>query len=102
VAHGPLRLRVAAADLKPGAAVLVSIRPHEIHLAPGPPPAATAGNVFAGRVRRASYLGAAVEYQVEVAGGGLVLRVTAPESPRLAPGDAATLTIDPAACVALE
>jgi iron(III) transport system ATP-binding protein len=102
VAHGSLRLLVAAADLKPGAAVLVSIRPHEIHIAPGPPRAAGAGNVFAARVRRASYLGAAVDYQVEVAGSGLGLRVTAPVSPRLAPGDAVTLTIDPAACVALE
>jgi iron(III) transport system ATP-binding protein len=100
LARGALRLRVAAGDLKPGAAAVVSIRPHEIRIAPGPPPTGT--NTFAATIRRASYLGTAVDYQVEVPAGDLVLRVTAPVSPRLAPGDAVTLTIDPAACVALE
>jgi iron(III) transport system ATP-binding protein len=104
VSRGALRLRVAGASLKPGAAVLVSIRPHEIRLSPGaptssPPPGM---NLVSATIRRASYLGSTVDYQVEIAAGDLVVRVTAPVSPRLRPGDAVTLAIDPAACVALE
>src|SRR3972149_7011803 len=42
VARGRLRLRVASADLTPGAPVAVSIRPHQIELAPRGPPRAPA------------------------------------------------------------
>jgi ABC-type Fe3+/spermidine/putrescine transport system ATPase subunit len=91
---------VDARDLTAGAGVLVSIRPHEIGLsarAAGPP----GDNAFAATIRRASYVGTAVDYQVAVAGTDVLLRVMAPVSPRRAPGEAVTLTLDPASCVAL-
>ena len=94
VAKGPLSLQIAADGLAPGSPVLVSIRPHEIKFAP-----ASAANMLPATVRRASYLGTAVDYEVQVNASELVLRVTAPVSPRLKPGDTATLAIDPAACV---
>src|SRR5947209_2522073 len=76
VTRGALRLRVASADLTPGARVSVSIRPHEIAFA-----TSTEGhagdNVVSGRVRRVSYLGDAVDYQIELADSDVVLRVAA-------------------------
>ena len=100
VVRGPLRFRVAADDLAPGAHVLVSIRPHEIKLAPGTPIAASpAANMLRATIRRASYLGTAIDYEVRVDASDVVLRVTAPVSPRLQAGEAVTLAIDPAACV---
>jgi iron(III) transport system ATP-binding protein len=99
VAHGGLRLRVGAAALTPGARVALSIRPHDIVLtAPG---AAAGANALSGRVQRASFLGDGVDYQVEVAGSDVVLRVAAPASPRWRVGEAVGLSIDPAACIAL-
>src|SRR5882672_347236 len=82
VTRGALRLRVASADLTPGARVSVSIRPHEIAFA-----TSTEGhagdNVVSGRVRRVSYLGDAVDYQVELADSDVVLRVAAAPALRL-------------------
>jgi iron(III) transport system ATP-binding protein len=100
VSRGRWRLRVGDKDLTPGAAVLVSIRPHEIRISPRAS-GVTGDNAFAALVRRASYLGTAVDYQVAVDGDDVMLRVTAPVSPRFASGDAVTLTIEPASCVAL-
>jgi ABC-type Fe3+/spermidine/putrescine transport system ATPase subunit len=110
VADGPatvmrdaLRLRVAGA-LVPGARVAVSIRPHQIQIAPGTPvpdPTADGANVLAGSVERASFLGDTVDYQVRVAAGDLVLRVTGAPSSALRPGDSVTLRIDPAVCIPL-
>ena len=97
VTRGTWRLRVADKDLTPGRTVLVSVRPHEIRLATGAP----GENVFAATVARASYLGTAVDYQVAVEGSDVTLRVTAPVSPRFAPGDRVTLSVEPAACVPL-
>ena len=101
--RGGMRLRIADAALRQGQRVAVSIRPHLIALhAPAATPAgAGTGHRLAGVVRRAAFLGDAVEYEVEVADADLVLRVAAPVSPRLAPGEAVTLSIDPAACVPL-
>jgi ABC-type Fe3+/spermidine/putrescine transport system ATPase subunit len=100
VARGAFRLRVGARDLTPGRPVLVSIRPHEIRL--GTDGAAARGdNAFVAVVRRASYVGTTVDYQVTVDGTDVTLRVTAPVSPRLTTGDAVTLSVEPAACVAL-
>jgi iron(III) transport system ATP-binding protein len=98
VERGALRLRVAAARLAPGDRVTLSIRPHQIV-----PVAATetGPNVLAGTVRRASFLGDAMDYEVEIAGGDVVLRVTAPPTPRLRAGEAARLRIEPAACLPL-
>src|SRR5688572_21268461 len=100
VARGTWRLRVGDKDLTPGAAVLLSVRPHEIRMSGGS--AATRGdNAFAATVRRASYLGTAVDYQVAVDGADITLRVTAPVAPRFVVGDAVTLNVEPASCVAL-
>src|SRR5882724_1335759 len=78
VTRGALRLRVASADLTPGARVSVSIRPHEITFA-----TSTEGhagdNVVSGRV----------------------LRVAAAPALRLRAGEAVRLTIPPSACVPL-
>jgi iron(III) transport system ATP-binding protein len=100
VVRGALKLRVGAKDLTPGAAVLVSVRPHDIRLgaaASGP----RAENTFGAVVRRASYVGTAVDYQLAVEGSDVTLRVAAPVSPRLVAGDAVTLALDPSVCVAL-
>jgi iron(III) transport system ATP-binding protein len=97
VAKGAVSLRIAADGLAPGARVLVSIRPHEIKLGPGN--GAANANLLRATVRRASYLGTAIDYEMAVDASDVVLRVTAPVSSRFKSGDAATLAIDPAACV---
>jgi len=102
VTRGSLRLRVASADLKPGASVTVSIRPHQIALASGSPTiAAGEPNVFRGTIERASYLGDAVDYEVKVEGGDAVFRVSAPPTLRLQPGESVVLSVAAAACVPL-
>ena len=58
-------------------------------------------NVLPGTVQRTSYLGDAVDYQVQVSGTDVVLRVTAPPPVRASPGDAVTLAVAPEACVPL-
>jgi iron(III) transport system ATP-binding protein len=93
-----LRLRVAGSGLEPGARVAVSIRPHQIELGGTARPDA---NALRGTVRRASFLGDRVEYEVEIAQGELVLRVAASPAPRLAPGEVVDLAIPAAACVPL-
>jgi hypothetical protein len=52
-------------------------------------------------VKRVAFLGDGVDYEVEVAESDLILRVAAPVSPRLGPGEAVGLRIDPVACVRL-
>ena len=100
VAHGHVRLRVATADLEPGARVALSIRPHQLRL--GEPGAAAAGaNAFRGTVRRAAFLGDSVDYEIAVADSDLVLRAAAAPTPRFEVGAAVGLRIEPAACVPL-
>ena len=103
VARGGLRLRVASAGLEPGARVAVSIRPHQIELVvpPGQGSGASGTNALRGTVKRASFLGDSVDYQVQVAASDVVLRVAAPTSRRLRAGESIGLRIDPAACVPL-
>jgi iron(III) transport system ATP-binding protein len=101
VSVGRARLRIAAAGLKTGAPVAVSIRPHDIALAAPGAPAPPDVNALQGTVQRASFLGDSVDYQVKLADGEIVLRVAAPASQRLRAGDAVGLRIDPAACIAL-
>ena len=87
-----------------GAPVVISIRPHQIELAPGDPaaPAATTGaNALTGTLLRASYLGDAVDYQVQLEQSDAILRVTGPTPPRAHAGERVVLRIDPAACVPL-
>ena len=100
-AHDGLRLRVATADAKPGATVAVSIRPHAITLIPDESARVESAddNVLRGVVKRASYLGAGVDYEVDVA--GVVLRVAAAASSRVAPGTPVTLVVPIARCLPL-
>ncbi len=92
--RGPLRLRVFDANLTPGPVVL-SIRPHQIALRPASvaSPSSAGENVLRATVLRASYLGDAVDYQVRLDGGDLVLRVAGPITRRFRPGDAVVLTV---------
>ena len=100
VAHGHVRLRVATADLEPGARVALSIRPHQLRL--GEPGAAAGGaNAFRGTVRRAAFLGDSVDYEIAVADSDLVLRAAAAPTPRFEVGAAVSLRIEPEACVPL-
>jgi iron(III) transport system ATP-binding protein len=102
VARGALRLRVAAAGAAPRGQVVVSIRPHQIAIGPAAAPRAAAdGNVLAGTVLRASYLGEAVDYQVALDGSDVVLRVTGPAPACVRAGEAVTVTVPAAACVLL-
>ena len=83
----------------------LSIRPHQIELTAaedGDGAAARGINALRGTVRRASFLGEAVDYQIEIADCDLVLRVAAAPHWRCRPGEAVSLRIDPAACVRLE
>jgi iron(III) transport system ATP-binding protein len=100
VTAGAVRLTVARADLKPGAAVTVSMRPHRIRIAAAAGAPAAGPNRWRGTVRRASYLGDAMDYEVDVE-GGLRLRISAPVDERFAPGEAVVLGVAPAACVPL-
>jgi iron(III) transport system ATP-binding protein len=103
VARGEFRLRIATRDLAPGSPVALSIRPHQVELAPAESEGAgrRGANELRGTVRRATFLGDGVEYQVEVAAADLVLRVAAPPSPRLRPGEPVSLRINPTACIPL-
>jgi iron(III) transport system ATP-binding protein len=104
VARGALKLRVAATDLLPGAPVVVSIRPHQIELAPGKPASPAAApdvNALTGSVLRTSYLGDAVDYQVQLEHSDVVLRVTGPTPPRVRAGERVVLRIASTACVPL-
>jgi iron(III) transport system ATP-binding protein len=102
-ARGRLRLQLAAADLQPGAQVVLSIRPHLIEIVPGrrAPTAVADANILTGTVQRSSYLGDAVDYQVTIDEGGLVLRVAGPPPPRVHVGESVNLRIAAASCVPL-
>jgi iron(III) transport system ATP-binding protein len=101
VSHVGFSLRVATAEAKSGSSVAVSIRPHAITLIAGE--RARAGraddNVLSGVLTRASYLGAGVDYAVDVA--GVTLRVAARTGPRIAPGTPVTLVVPIARCLPL-
>ena len=101
LAVGRLRLRVGG-GLAPGTRAAVSIRPHDVTLAPAGQTHPRAGdNTLAGTITRASFLGESVDYQVRLADSDVVVRVLAPAGRRLPVGAAVDLRIDPAACVAL-
>jgi iron(III) transport system ATP-binding protein len=101
VAHGTLRLRVAADGLTPRAPAVVSIRPHQITLGSAAASAVAGVNVMAGTVVRASYLGDTVDYQVRLEGSDVVLRVTGPAPARARAGESVAVTVPPEACVLL-
>jgi len=103
VVRGMLRLRVAAGELRSGEAVAISIRPHQVELLPATtlPAGGDGENVLRGTVLRASYLGDAVDYQVQLAEGGTMLRVAGPTPLRAHPGESVSLRIPAAACIPL-
>jgi iron(III) transport system ATP-binding protein len=103
VARGRLRLRVAADGLTPGTPAVVSIRPHVITLGPrGDAPTPPGGaNTLAGTVRRASYLGDTVDYQIGLEDSDVVLRVTGPTPARARAGDPVAVTVPAEACILL-
>jgi iron(III) transport system ATP-binding protein len=103
VVRGPLRLRVAAGELRRGEAVAISIRPHQIELRPTTtsPAGGDGENVLRGTVLRASYLGDGVDYQVQLADGDTILRVAGPTPLRARPGESVSLRIPAAACIPL-
>jgi len=104
VTRGRLRLDVASADLKPGAPVVVSIRPHHIELHPATvsgPPGAAGGNFLMGTVVRASYLGDAVDYQVQLDLSDVVLRVAGPTPARVRVGERVRVHVPASASIPL-
>jgi len=100
-ARGALRLRLASRAAPAAAPVVVSIRPHEIELVTAGRAVPAEANVLPGTVQRTSYLGDTVDYQVQLSGTDVVLRVTAAPPARAAAGDAVSLAIVPEACVPL-
>jgi putative spermidine/putrescine transport system ATP-binding protein/spermidine/putrescine transport system ATP-binding protein len=103
VMRGGLSLRVAPGEARPGTKVAVSIRPHAITLVDaGPPPGVGENeNRWVGTVRRASYLGAGVDYEVEIEASDVTLRVAAPSGRRVAPGTRVGLAVSVDACLPL-
>ena len=103
VVRGRLTLRVAPGDAKPGAKVAVSIRPHTITLLSGESVrrARADENLLRGTVRRASYLGAGVDYEVEIEDGDVTLRVAAPPPSHASPGARVSLAVPVEACLPL-
>jgi len=99
--RGSVKLRLAEGNLRPATPVVVSIRPHQIEISPEQPSSAAGPNVFAGIVRRASYLGDAVDYQVEIEETGIVLRVAGSIPPKARAGQKVRLTLPPSACIPL-
>ena len=96
---GALRLRISPPKLAPGTRVAVSIRPHQVRLAPAGE--ASGDNSFRGSVRRIAFLGDSVDYEIAVGGVGPVLRAASASPARFAVGAAVAVHIDPAACVPL-
>ncbi len=103
VTRGSLRLWVASGDLQPGAAVTVSIRPHQIELVTDETGRSFSGdeNLLRGTVERLSYLGDAVDYQILIEGSDVILRVAAPPWQRVSPGEAVILSVARATCIPL-
>ncbi len=93
--------RLASHGMAPGTPLVVSIRPHEIEPVVPSRSAPAGANIFAATVQRTSYLGDAVDYQMQVNRSDVVLRVTAPPPARFGAGDAVTLAVAPEACVPL-
>jgi iron(III) transport system ATP-binding protein len=105
VTRGGLRLRVASAELVVGAPVVLSIRPHELKLTGDHSEeifSARGDNLLRGTVQRASYLGDAVDCQIQVEGSDLLLRVAAPPGLRFRQGEPVRLAVAPSACIPLD
>src|SRR5262249_56978775 len=84
-ARGASGRRRAPRAAPAAAPVVVSIRPHEIELVTAGRAVPAEANVLPGTVQRTSYLGDTVDYQVQLSGTDVVLRVTAaPPAPAAA------------------
>jgi hypothetical protein len=95
---------VASDSLKPGAMVVVSIRPHQIELVADHrvgPILEGGTNRLRGTIQRVSYLGDSVDYQILVEGSDVMLRVGTPPELRFRPGQVVTLVVAPSACIPL-
>ena len=101
VAVGRLRFRVAGTGMAPGTPVAVSIRPHAIALTEPVDHPAPGVNALRGTVKRASFLGDSVDYEIALADSDIVLRVVTPVGQRRRAGESVGLQIDPAACIML-
>ncbi len=104
VTRGALRLRMASSDLALDAPVALSIRPHEIELVADQEIGAVIArgdNLLRGTVQRASYLGDAVDCQIQVEGSDVILRVSAPPGLRFRQGETVSLAVPPSACIPL-
>ncbi len=75
---GAVTLYTADADGQVGEAVMVCVRPHQISFSSPESPQRPDENIVRGRVRRATYLGEARDYLVQVGESDLLLRVQAP------------------------
>ena len=96
-----LSLCTADQNGQAGEAVVVCVRPHQIRLEPaGPsgPSASGSDNLVRGRVRRATYLGEARDYVVQLGDTGLHLRVQTPGSETHPVDSDVWVRIPPAAC----
>ena len=101
VTVGRLRFRVAGTGVAPGTRVAVSIRPHAIALTEPVDHPAPGVNALRGTVKRASFLGDSVDYEIALADSDIVLRVVTPVGQRRRTGESVGLQIDPAACIML-
>jgi iron(III) transport system ATP-binding protein len=105
VVRDGLRLRVAPGGLVPGSRAALSIRPHQIELVAASAAAAgtsaSGATVVPGRVVRASFLGDKVDYEAQVDGSDVVLRIAAPAGTLLPPGAPIGLLIPSTACIPL-
>jgi len=93
---GPMRGR-AAGPLRQGQGAVLAVRPEAVQIADG----GAGGMSVPGKVALAQYLGSLVRYEVEVA-GGLVLLVDVPNpkgTPSLRPGQSVRVTFDPSAAL---
>lgn len=85
---------------------ILSIRPHQIELVADHQTgtvSARGDNLIGGTVQRASYLGDAVDCQVQVEGSDVILRVAIPVTlaAGLRQGETVRLAVAPSACIPL-
>ncbi len=102
VEHDGARFAVAAGRFTTGDRITLSIRPHQIQLVDAPPAGGTTPGLLTATIKRATFLGDSLDYEVAIGASGPVLRVIGTVARRLVPGEAVGLRIDPAACVPLE
>lgn len=95
-ASGPLACRLPG-DVQRGERVTVVVRPEDIGLANGL--AASSDNLLKATVRNALFMGESIEYQVEIP--GTLLRLRMHPSSSLSPGDSVNIVIPPEQCRAL-